>query len=157
MKNVLLFLLGLSILLMSACEKQIDTKAEAEKIKNMDKIWDEAVLSADVDKIMSFYTDDAIRMSSNMPLIKGIKAIRDDHQSIHEKYNLIESKNISEEVIICDDWAIVRGTYTETNVPKSGGEPKQDTGKFIITYKRQSDGQLKIHHEIWNSDLPVKK
>ena len=141
MKNVIVFLFGLSILLMSACEKQIDTKAEAEKIKNMDKIWDEAVLSADVDKIMSFYTDDAMKMPPNRPLIKGIKAIRDFHQSIHEKYNIIESKNISEEVIICDDWAIARGTYSETNVPKSGGEPEQDTGKYILVYKRQSGGQ----------------
>ena len=60
-------------------------------------------------------------------------------------------------MIICDDWAIVRGTYTETYVPKSGGEPKQDTGKYILVYKRQSDGQWKLHREIGNSDLPVKK
>ena len=156
MKNIL-FLLGLSILLMSACEKQVDTEADIEKIKNMDKMWDQAVLSGDVDKIMSFYTDDAMRMPPNRPLIKGIKAIRDDHQSFHEKNNMTESKNISEEVIICGDWVIARGTSTETYVPKSGGEPEQDTSKWIITYKRQSDGQFKIHHEMFNSDLPVKE
>ena len=157
MKNVILFLLGLSILLISSCEKQIDTDADIEKIRNMDKLYDEANLSGDIEKFISLYTDDAISMPSNEPIVIGINAIRDYHQSFHEQNKVIESKNISEEVTICGDCAIARGTYTQTNVSKSGGESNQDTGKFIVIYKLQSDGQFKIHREIWNSDLPAKE
>jgi len=157
MKNLFVFILGVSILLMSACEKQIDTEADIEKIKNNDKIWDEAALSGDADYFVSQYTEDAIRMPPNEPVRKGIDAIRDGHQSYHEQNKVIESKNISEEVIICGEWAIDRGTYTQKDVSKSGGEPNQGTGKYIVISKRQSDGQFKIYREIWNSDLPEKQ
>jgi len=157
MRNLVVLLLGLSVLLLSACEKQIDTEADIEKIKSMNKIWDEAGLSGDVDKIVSQYTEDALSMPPNELVREGIDAIRNGHQSFHNQNNLLESKNISEEVTICGDWAVIRGTYSQTDVSKSGGEPNKDTGKYIVISKRQSDGQFKIHYEIWNSDLPVKK
>ncbi|MDX1701423.1 MAG: DUF4440 domain-containing protein [Melioribacteraceae bacterium] len=157
MKILIVFLLGCTILLMNACEKQIDTKAETEKIKVIVKEFDEANMSGDIDKFVSLYTEDAISMPQHESVRKGIDAIRDYHQSYHEQNNVIESKNISEEVIICGDWAIERGTYTQTSVSKSGGEASQDEGKYLVIYQRLYDGQFKIHLEIWNSDLPIKK
>jgi len=150
---ILMLILALTI----QCAKEVDVEADIEKIKSMDKIWDEAALSGDVDYFVSQYTEDAISMPPNEPVRKGIDAIRNGHQSFHKQNNVLESKNVSEEVTICGDWAIIRGTYSQTDVPKSGGEPNQDTGKYIVISKRQSDGQFKIHYEIWNSDLPEKQ
>jgi ketosteroid isomerase-like protein len=49
--------------------------------------------------------------------------------------------------------AYTQGTYEFTATdPKSG--PVNDRGKFVVVWKKQTDGGWKIAADIWNSDLP---
>ena len=59
------------------------------------------------------------------------------------------------EVRVAGDWAFARMTYTETLTPKAGGEPTEDSGRWLVIYERQPDGAWKIYLEIWNSDRPL--
>lgn len=156
MKNIVLILFGLSILLMISCEKQLDTEADTEKIKNMIKKYDEAYTSGDVDECLTQFTEDAIRMPPNSSVMIGKNAIREYFES---RFNLMDTelKSQVDEIIICIDWAIARGSFKGTSAPKSGEDASQDVGKWINIYKRQADGSWKSHHNIWNSDLQVKK
>ncbi len=45
------------------------------------------------------------------------------------------------------------GCYALTGESESG-EPETMTGKFIVVWKRGSDGSSRIHAHIWNSDAP---
>ena len=42
----------------------------------------------------------------------------------------------------------------QTLTPKAGGEPTEDSGKWLGILKRQPNGSWKVHRDIWNSDKP---
>ena len=119
MKNLVTLLLGLSILIMIACEKQIDTEADTEKIKNVIKKYDEAYTSGDVDECLAQFTVDAIRMPPNRSVMIGENDIREYFESRFNQM-ITELKSEVDEIIICGDWAIARGTFKATSAPKSG-------------------------------------
>jgi len=152
MKNLIVFFLGIAILSICACAEKIDTEADIEAIKNLTDEYDAAVNSGDLDSWVSLFTDDAVRMPPNSPALVGKDAIRSVMQSSFEKYTF-DIKETAEEVIVCGDWAFVRGTYTYTITPKAGGEPgPRHIGKWVAFHKRQLDGSWKIYRNIWNSD-----
>ncbi len=154
MKNLIVFFLGIAILSIGACTKKVDTEADIEAFKITHDEFDAAINAGDLDSWMSFYTDSAIRMISNMPALIGKDAIRDVYKSFFEQ-NAFEGGGLIEEVIVCGDWAFIRGTYTFTVTPNVGGEPiREDLGKWVAFNKRQPDGSWKYHRFIYNSDLP---
>jgi len=56
-------------------------------------------------------------------------------------------------VDISGDWAIERGNYKSTVTPKAGGDPFEDSGKYVAVSKKTGSG-WKVHFLIWNSDNP---
>lgn len=153
MKNLMVFFLGIAILSIGACAKEINIEADIAAIKNLTENYDAAINSGDLDSWMSLYTDDAVRMQPYMPALSGKDAIRSLMQSFFEKYT-IDLKETIEEVIVAGDWAFARGTFKYTLTPKAGGEPIRDSGKWMALHKRQPDGSWKIHRNIYNSNLP---
>ncbi len=151
-KSLLRFsILAIALAMLSfaiSCQKQ-DTEADIEVIKNLTEEYDAAINSGDLDSLVSLYTDDAVRMSPNMPALVGKDAIRSVMQSSFKKYT-IDLKKTIEEVIVCDDLAFVRGTSTVTSTPKVGGEPIRHTGKWVTFNKRQPDGSWRIYRHIYN-------
>ena len=93
-------------------------------------------------------------MEPNQPALIGKEAIRSFFQTHFDQF---ATKGTDEpvEVEVAGDWAFVRGTYTITQTPKAGGEPIEDSGKWLAIYKRQPDGSWKCYCDIWNSDRPL--
>ena len=155
MKNLIVFFLSTAILSIGACTQKVDIEADVEAMKSLTEEWVAAYNGGDLEGLVSLYTDDAIKVPPNMPTLEGKDAIRDDFNSFFEQNTAIENDGPSDEVIVCGDLAVVRGTYTGTFTPKVGGEPIPDTGRWVAFHKRQSDGSWKIYYEIWNSDSPL--
>ena len=153
MKNLIVFFLGIAILSIGACTKKVDTEADVAAINNLLEEFDEALNASDLDGLMSYFTEDAVRMPPSRPALVGKEAIRDMFQSRFE-HSTTEVHNTSEEVIVCGDWAIVRGTHTVTVALKMSGESIRDNGKWITIWQRQPDGSWKLYSGFYNSDLP---
>ena len=151
MKNLIVFFLGIAILSMIACTTKVNAEADVEAIKSTLEKFDAALNASDLDGLMSCFTEGSVRMPPNRPALVGKEAIRDMFQSRFERITT-EVHNTSEEVIVCGDWAFVRGTYTVTSTPKVGGEPIRNIGKWITIWQRQPDGSWKLHRGIYNSD-----
>jgi len=66
-----------------------------------------------------------------------------------------ESENVTEEIRLAGDWAVIWGTFEETIEAKAGGEPIHVTGKWMEIHEKQSDGFWKIARSIWNRDAPL--
>ncbi len=155
MKNLIIFFLVVAFLAIGSCTKKVDTEADIEAIKNVIEEYDVAANAGDLDGLVSLYSDDAVRMSPNFPAFIGKDAIRDVYQSFFEQ-NVLEGGGLIEEVIVCGDWAFIRGTATFTITPKAGGEPiREYLAKWVAFNKRQPDGSWKYHRIIYNYDLPV--
>ncbi len=111
--------------------------------------WDANINAADVDALVASFTDDALRMAPNGPTLVGKEAIRAALQAEFD-VNTIETVGVAEEIRVVEDWAFVRGTYSDTVTPKAGGDPTQVEGQFVSIVHRQADGAWKWHRDIWN-------
>lgn len=72
-----LIALSLLIILSGCGEKNIDTKAEGEKLMQISREWSKSAATDSVEKTLSYWADDAVMMSSGQPPLKGKKAIRE--------------------------------------------------------------------------------
>src|SRR5262245_24602406 len=65
---------------MFSCQKQtqtqLDPKAEAATLKNIDAEWSKAAAAKDVDKTVSYYADDAIALPPHDQIATGKDAIK---------------------------------------------------------------------------------
>ena len=159
MKTFFVSSLLIFVVLAAACQQkaQIDTasqEAAVKAYKDMLDLWDTAHNARDVDRLVSFYLDDAYRMQQEEPAWIGHDEIRDGFKNNFDRFAAIEVDNVAQEVKICGDWAFVRGTTTWTSTLK-GGEETKGTSKWMSVNKRQSDGSWKIQWDIWNSDKPL--
>ncbi len=109
---------------------------------------------ADVDTFSALFTEDAIRMPPNAPVIVGRQRIRENMITTFATFDGEVTVN-QEEARFSGDFAITRGTWAVTLTPKAGGEAQSDVGKWLTMIERQEDGSWKIARNIWNSDRPV--
>ncbi|HLK29972.1 MAG TPA: DUF4440 domain-containing protein [Puia sp.] len=66
-----------TLLLLTACtQPKTDTKAEGEKLMATSREWSQSAATGNVDKILSYWADDAVVMSSGQPSYKGKNEIR---------------------------------------------------------------------------------
>lgn len=131
----------------------VTTEVDMEAIDAMRGAFAEAVSAGDVDGMMIGYAEDAVQMPPNEPALTGKEAIRARSQANADQYEMA-LENPAAEIVVKGDWAILRGTYVFSGTPKADAEPIQDTGKYMVTWRRQPDGSWLVAHEIWNSNNP---
>ena len=143
-----LFLLSLS----TACQQQA-TSDEAT-LRKLDDEWSKAAGSRDVEKMMSYYSDDAVVMLPNIPTLTGKEPIRSLWKSMLESPSFSGGwKATKVEVARSGDLAYVSGDYEFTENDDSG-KPITDKGKYLEVWKKV-DGSWKCVADMFNSDLPV--
>ena len=142
MKNRSLAILAI-ILLASCNQKKIDTKAETEKLMQVSRDWAKAAETTDIDKILSYWSDDAAVISGNMPVITGKPAIR---QMVEGSLKMPgfkitwepESGNVSESG---DLGYLVENS--QITMKDSTGKEMIQAFKTVTVWKKQPDGRWK--------------
>jgi ketosteroid isomerase-like protein len=134
----------------------VDTLAEAKAIRNLEDQWTVALQKSDADKIISFFTTEAVAMKPNTPILVGLQAIRKERESSFTDttllYKTYSSKIDIIEVSASGDLAYVRGTdHISIKTPNGLVD---DMGKWVDIWKK-IDGQWKVIVDIWNSDIPL--
>lgn len=133
-----------------------DTRAADETaLRKVDDDWSKAAGAKDVDKIVSYYSDEAIVMPPNAPVTTSKEVIR----KIWKDYVTSPGfsggwKATKVEVARSGELGYVSGTW-EFTVNDASGKPATDRGKFTEVWKKQADGSWKCVADIWNSDLPL--
>jgi ketosteroid isomerase-like protein len=131
-----------------------DAKIE-KALRDLDAQWSAAAGAKDLDKTVSFYSDDAIVMPPNAPGATTKEAIRNVWKEVVASPGAALSWKASKvEVAKSGDLACVSGTYEETTIDASG-KPINDRGKYVEVWEKQADGKWKCGADIWNSDLPA--
>ena len=143
---------------LTACQTQAtsDTRAADETaLKKLDDEWSKAAGARDVDKTISYYSDDAVVMPPNIPTLAGKESIRTLWKSMLESPGFSGGwKATKVDVARSGDLAYVSGTY-EFNEKDDGGKPMTDKGKYLEVWKKQADGGWKCVADMFSSDLPV--
>jgi len=76
MKTILSVLACPFLILIVGCTKQVDVRVEQAALLNADKEWAAAAKAGDIERILPFWTDDAVIYFPNMPVVSGKEAIR---------------------------------------------------------------------------------
>ena len=123
---------------------------EASLLKR-DAEWAEAAASGqDVEKIISYWTDDALVIPPGQPVVKGKAAIR---TFVTESLKIpgFRIHWVSENVSFSPDglMAYMRAT-NETTIPGPDGKLMTLSGRGITVWRRDPDGQWRCAVDIWN-------
>jgi len=116
-------------------------------IADLSKAWDEALNSKDLETLTMLYTSDARIMPPNGELSRGAEGVRANFGSMMDAGLGGQTQIV--EISMSGALAHKIGTYQIT-----AGDEVVDTGKFIETWRRGTDGKWRISNDIWNSDRP---
>jgi uncharacterized protein (TIGR02246 family) len=125
-------------------------------IDSLNASFVDAAKRSDTTAIAALYTDDAVVMMSNTEAWRGRDAARSGWAGMLSQGTLKDFSLKTQDVDVGGDLVVETGTYEMTVQPKTGKEMK-DKGKYVVVWKRQHDGSLKIFRDVGNSDLPPPK
>lgn len=147
---VVLFLLAFA----TACQSQA-TGVDETALRKLDDEWSKAAGSArDIEKTVSYYSDDALVMLPDIPTLTGKEPIRALWKSMLESASFSGNWQATKvEVARSGDLAYVSGNY-EFKETDAGGKPITDKGQYLKIWKKQPDGSWKCVADMFNSDLP---
>lgn len=144
-RHLLIPVVGI-LLSSQACQKREvpDTRATDEQaIRDLEKEWSQAAAAKDVDRLVSFYADDALVSDPNHVTMNGKDAIRTGLTQFFATPGVsLSSQTVKVVVVRNGDLAYTHGTYMVLmNNPKGG--PLTDRGSRVTVYKKQLDGKWK--------------
>lgn len=122
-------------------------------IKALGPALDNAALDGDWKTLVELFTEDAVLMGPNNPLIKGRSALMELIESLGISFT--EHKVEFVEVDGYGDIAYGRAIWAETVRIKGVAEPIREEGKILAIFRKQPDGSWLMAVEMWNSDLPL--
>jgi uncharacterized protein (TIGR02246 family) len=115
--------------------------------------FSEAFARGDAKTLAAMYTPEAIAFPPDSEMIRGNEAIGNFWKTTRDSG--VQSATLTTvDVGRSGDVAYEVGTISLTIQPV-GKEPETASAKFVVVWKRQSDGSWKLHRDIWNS-LPPK-
>jgi len=130
----------------------VDTDALAKTLTQLDDDWAKAAGARDVDRVASFYADDAIAYPPSMPIAVGHDAAKQVWASyLADSTFAISWKTDHAMVAQSGDLGFTAGTY-EASWKSPDGKPVVEKGKYLCNWKKQADGSWKAIHDMWNSD-----
>jgi len=122
-----------------------------DEITEAYRAFEENFFKGDADALSLIYTDDAELLVPEAPPIKGRKAIVQAWRGIVGSGGnrvRVEVREVQDS----GDWAFEVGSFTVT-APDGA---LLNAGKYIVVWKRQSNGAWKVHRDIFNWDIPPR-
>ncbi len=130
-----------------------DTRAADEAaIRAASKSWSDAAQAKDVDKAVSFYATDGIQLTDKGPLVGDAATLHAGWQKMLALPGpglSLHTTNVA--VAKSGDVAYEYGSY-DFAVADSAGKITDQKGKYVVIWKKQTDGTWKAAVDINNTD-----
>jgi ketosteroid isomerase-like protein len=134
----------------SASESESTSAAAA--IRSETAAWFKAIAAKDMEKTLSFYAPDAQYLSAGRPAAATLEERRklwvEDYATPGFSSDEATTKI---EVARSGDLAYQQGTYV-SGMQDAAGRITKSSGKFVVVWKKQSNGQWKAIVDIDNAD-----
>lgn len=132
------------IITISGCQREVvDLKVEKETLMQASRDWSKAAEARDVEKTLTFWSDDAIVISAGQPELKGKQAIRGMVEgSIKDPNFKISWEPISAEISKSGDMGYLIENSKITMADSTGKSVIQNF-KTVTIWKKQEDGSWK--------------
>jgi len=138
-------------LLLAACGSPAPTeKAAQDAVEKASLAWDDAFNQGDAKALADRYDEHAVSMPPGLATLSGREKIEADFATFFGS-NKAEHHTHDADRRVSGDIAIERAQYDLTVTPRDGSAPTNESGKHIVVYHRQADGEWKVLWEIWNT------
>lgn len=137
---------------MATVPKPIPTSDE-QLMSALTKQWEQYYNARNIDKLLTYYTADALMMPSFYSMSKGATAMRQYFVDVFQQY---DPRNLTIETThleIIGDTAFHIGTFTN-NVKMPNGKRMDAPGKWISVLRRVGS-TWKVFAHCWNEDMPL--
>ena len=111
-------------------------------------------MSHQLDKTVSFYTEDAVFLAPNAPMLTTKKDIRAAWVDMVAPTSAVSWKPTKVVAAKSGELAYCYGSY-DLSMKDANGKTIKDHGKFVEIWKKQKDGSWKCAVDMFNSDLPA--
>jgi uncharacterized protein (TIGR02246 family) len=126
--------------------------ADEAAIRAASAAWSQAAAAKDLDKVVSFYADDAVQFPDKAPAAKGKENIRKNWAPMLAAPGAgLSWQTGSVEVTRSGELAYETGTYSFFTTDKKG-KTNDEKGKYVVVWKKQSDGSWKVAVDTDNPD-----
>ena len=134
----------------------MDLHAERKELLKRDADWAAlASRGADVETIVSYWTDDAIVLPPRQPAITGKAALREYVLNSLRTPGFSITWKASDAVLSSDgNLAYLMGDNRIT-LQGPGGKPMTIVGRALTVWRKESDGQWRCAIDIWNEPPAV--
>ena len=131
-----------------------DVREARAAIEAANTRFSEAFARGDAKALAAMYTSDAIAFPPESEMIRGNEAIGEFWKATRDS-GVQSAALTTVDVGRSGDVAYEVGTVSLTIRP-AGKEQTTALAKYVVVWKRQTDGSWKLHRDIWNS-FPAKK
>ena len=122
------------------------------RIRALDSEWSQAAQSKDVDKMVSYYSDDASAFPFNAPIATGKEQIRQLWSALMAKPGFSLSFAPTKiDVAKSNDLAYEAGTF-ELKMNDAQNNPTTTNGKYVVCWKKSAKDEWKVQFDIFNTD-----
>ena len=126
--------------------------ADEQAIRRLDKEWSAATQSKDAGKMLVYYREDASAFPFNAPIATGKEQIQKMWAGLMSMPGFSLSFAPAKiEVAKSGDLAYDVGTF-ELKLNDANGSPTTMMGKYVVVWKKQSNGTWKAVADIFNTD-----
>lgn len=144
-------LAGVACFMLSGCDKKDSMEREAERLMQTSREWSEAAQSRDVDRMLSYWTDDALIIAPGEPERRGKPAIREYLLASFA----VPGFRISWEPIEANIAASGDLGYlverTQVTVTGPDGEPLTQQFRAVTLWRKEADGAWRNLVDISNA------
>ena len=127
-----------------------------QALKDTEAAWVNDIRSKDVEKWVSYYTDDASLLMVNAPVATGKDAIRNMLGPLMSDPAFALQFSASRvEVAASNDLGFTQGTYSMTMTDPKRKKPVTEKGKYVTVFRRLPDGSWKSVEDTALADGPA--
>jgi ketosteroid isomerase-like protein len=122
-------------------------------VRRLTQEWVLACNTRQLDELIELYAADALVLRSNLPPIRGAMAVREFFfASLEAGLGEVAVEPMRVEVV--GDLAHEVGRYSAL-VPGTVGKRREERGKYLWVFAKQSSGDWKLVSECWSSDMTL--
>jgi uncharacterized protein (TIGR02246 family) len=126
--------------------------SDEEAIRQTVASWSAAAGARELNKCVSFYTDDASVLPFNAPIATGKDQIRNVWSQLMSNPGFsLRFGPTKIEVARSADLAYEIGTF-ELTLSDQTGKSAASRGKYVVAWKKQANGEWKAAADIFNTD-----
>ncbi len=122
-------------------------------VRRLTQEWVLACNTRQLDELLELYAPDALVVRSNVPVLRGAAQVREFFHSVLES-GLGEVALDPIRIEVLGDLAHEVGRYSAL-VPGATGKRREERGKYLWVFARQSGGEWRLVSECWSSDLTL--